>query len=396
MAVALDNFFVSDASRLLNEIYRVTRNRGRMPNLIEKGLLPEGVGYNYQKFISTRSAIVNGVTWVDVEVPDGESNNCAPSITDMSWSGVTKNYIAQQALLRSNPICFVDASRGYQFMQQVADIQKNFVDNVFEAWDDKDKEAFFVNAGHKVVVDSSLTDFQNASDFGNVQATSQITQSVLDIIYQNLIQDGAGEDAYAYANGAPLLTAMMSMEASRTIIKQDASVRQDFRFAEEAYGKEATLMKAWGIDKAYAGFLHMIDNRMPRYNWQGGAYVEVPYWLNQSATIGQQSVVNPAYKNAQYEDIFIWHPKVVKRLTPKAPHSVGSDTSFEAVPYSGEIVWRNIPNGDPTSAEFNPLGNIGRYWSQMMVAYEPGITQWGYILRSQRCNNLDSLACYGR
>lgn len=365
-----------------------------MSNLIERGILPEGVGFSYQKFLSTRSAITAGVTWTDVDAPNGTSNNCTPTITDMSWSGVTKNYVAQQALLRSDPICFADASKGYMFEQQVANNKKNLVDNIYEMWDDKDKEAFFINAGHKVVCNAALTDYENATDFGATQATYQITQSVLDILYTNLIQDGAGEDAYAYANGAPLITAIMSMERSRDIIKQDDSVRQDFRFAEENFGKEATLMKAWGIDKAYAGFLHCIDNRMPRWNWDGSGYVTVPYWQDSSATIGTQSNVNPNYKTAQYEDIYLWHPKVVKRLTPPAPHSVGADTSFESVPYSGEIVWRNIPNADSTSTEFNPLGNIGRYWAQAVAAYEPNVTQWGYVIRCRRCPTVDQTTCY--
>jgi hypothetical protein len=393
----LQNYFAADPSRLLHEVSRVTRNRGRISNLIEKGLLPEGVGYNYQKLVSTRSAIVSGVTWTDVDTPNGESNNCAPTVTEMNWSSDTNNYKAQQALLRSNIICFADVSKGYLFEQQVANIQKNFVDNIYEAWDDQDKLNYFTNAGHKVlIVNGNILDTQDATDFPAVQSTSQITQSVLDVIYENLIQDGAGEDAYAYSNGAPLLTMLTSMGNSRAIIKQDASVRQDFRFAEEGFGKEATLMKAWGTDKAYAGFMHCIDNRMPRFNWSGGDYVPVPYWQDSSATIGQKSNVNPAYTNAQFEDIYIWHPKVVKRLTPKAPHSAGGMTSFEAVPYSGEIVWRNIENDDITSPAFNPLGNQGRYYAQMVAAYEPNVTQWGYILRVQRCNNLDQSACYGR
>ncbi len=391
---ALENWFVSDASRLLMDIDRVLRNRGKMSSLIEKGTLPTGVGFAYQTAVSTRSAITGGVTWTDVDAPNGTSNNCTPTITDMSWSTNVLDYNAQQALLRSDPICYADASKGYLFEQQVANNKKNLVDNIYEMWDDQDKLNYFTLAGHKVVTNAALTDYENATDFGATQATYKITQSVLDIIYTNLIQDGAGEDPYAQANGAPLFTALMSMERSRDIIKEDASVRQDFRFAEENFGKEATLMKAWGINKAYAGFLHVIDNRMPRFNWNGSGYVPVPYWRDTAATVGLQSNVNPNYKTAQYEDIYIFHPKVVKRLTPPAPSSVGADTSFEAVPYNGEITWRNIPNGDSASAEFNPLGNIGRYWAQAVAAYRPDITQWGYIIRTRRCPTVDVAPCY--
>lgn len=390
----LDAWFVQDASRLLMDVDRVLRNRGKMSSLIEKGTLPTGVGFNYQTAVSTRSAITGGVIWTDIEAPNGTTNNCTPAITDMSWSTNVLNYGAQKALLRSDPICYDDASKGYLFEQQVANNKKNLVDNIYEMWDDRDKLAFFQNAGHKLVCDASLTDFENVTDFGAVQATYKITQSVLDIVYTNLVQDGAGEDPYAQANGAPLFTALMSMERSRDIIKEDASVRQDFRFAEENFGKEATLMKAWGINKAYAGFLHVIDNRMPRFNWNGSAYVQVPYWQNSNVTVGQASNVNPAYKSAQFEDIYIFHPKVVKRLTPPAPSSVGADTSFMSVPYNGEITWRNIPNADPASPEFNPLENTGRYWSQAVAAYRPDVTQWGYIIRCRRCPEVTAAVCY--
>ena len=63
------------------------------------------------------------------------------------------------------------------------------------ASDPGDKDMYFANAGHKIVNDGSYTDFTDASDFGNVQATNRLTQSALDYIYQMLENDGAGEDA---------------------------------------------------------------------------------------------------------------------------------------------------------------------------------------------------------
>jgi hypothetical protein len=85
----------------------------------------------------------------------------------------------------------------------------------------------------------------------------------------------------------------------------------------------------------------------------------------------------------------------VKRLTPKAPHSVGADTSFNAIPYNGEITWQNIKNDDINSVAFNPLGNQGRFYAQMLAAYEPNLINYGYIIRAQRCNVVSSSPCYG-
>jgi hypothetical protein len=394
MSTPLDLYFEQDASRLVGDVNRVMRNRGKMSMLMERGELPEGIGFNYQTAISERSAIVNGVTWSAVSTPNGSTNNCTPTITDMGWASSLKSYSAEQALLRSDRICFTDAARGYLFDQQVGNIQKNFVDNVFEAWDDRDKLAYFTNAGHKIVADSALTDYENATDFGPTQATYKITQSILDQIYVDLVQDGAGEDAYAYSNGAPLFTVLMSMERQTDIFNEDTTVRQVLEYAEMGKGYEGTLLQAWGIKRNFRGFMHLIDNRMPRFNWADGDYVPVPYWQNTAGHIGDISNVNPAYKSAQYEDMYIWSPKVVKRLMPKAPHSVGGDTSFDAVPFSGELTWRNIAEADPESPEFNPLSNMGRFWSALMVAYAPNVVRYGYILRVRRCPTVTASTCY--
>jgi hypothetical protein len=337
-----------------------------------------------------------GVTWSEVVTPDGSQNNCVPTVTDVGWASSIKNFTAFQALLRSYRICFADASRGYSGERQIRNIQDNFMDTVFEAWDDRDKDMYFANAGNKIVNDGSYTNFTDAADFGAVQATNRLTQSALDNIYQMLENDGAGEDAYGTDNGAPLYTAIMSMGRQTDLFNNDTTVRQTVEYATMGEGQGAQLMKSWGVKRNFRGFMHVIDNRMPRYNWSNGAYVRVPFWLNTPAHLGptDKSIPNPAYQTAQYEDVFIWHPKVMKRLMPKAPHSMGADTSFENAPYDGEIVWRNILNGDATSPEYNPMGNFGRYYAPMMAAYEPNLTRLGYILRVRICQNVTSSTCY--
>lgn len=395
MATPLDLYFQSDTNRLVGEISRYARIRGRLSALINKDILPEGIGYNYTAVISERSSPVGGAIWTDIETPDGTTNNCVPPVTDVEWATNLKNFIAAQALIRSDRICFVDAVRGYLFREQVANIQKNFADNIVDFWEDRDKEAFFINAGNKVIADAGMTTFTNTSDFGAVAPTSAATQSYLDQIYVQLDQDGAGENAYGRANGAAQYTAIMSQEAHRNIIRENADVRQDIRFAEMGNGNKSQLLQSWNIDRSYGGFMHLIDDKMPRWDLVGGQWVRRPFYANQAANQGNASVVNPAYKYAKYEDIFIWHPDVITRMTPKAPHSLGSGTEFESIPYNGEVTWRNIPNGDVSQPEANPMGNWGRYWAQLQAAYKPNLTRYGYILRVKRCFNIQQNLCAG-
>lgn len=395
-ASPLDNWFEADASRMVGDVDRYRRSKGMMSALLEKDVLPEGIGYNYTVPISERSNPEGGVTWSEVITPNGTQNNCVPTVTDIGWASSLKNFTAYQALLRSERICFEDAARGYMGQKQIRNLQDNFMDYVFEAIDDRDKAMYFLNAGHKIVNNADFTDFTDATDFGAVQATNRLTQSSLDNIYAMLVNDGGGVDAYATDNGAPLFTVMMSMQRQRDLFNEDTTVRQTIEYATMGQGEKALLLQSWGVKRNFRGFMHLIDNRMPRFNWSGGDYVEVPFWVSSAAHLGpgDKATPNPAYFSAQYEDVYVFHPKVIKRLMPKPPHSLGADTSFESVPYDGEIVWRNIPNGDSASAEYNPLGTFGRYYAPMQFAHEPNLTRLGYILRVRACNPITSSTCY--
>lgn len=386
----LDNWFVQDASRLAGEVFRIQRAKGRVSALMQKGPLPDGMGFNFVTPIVKRSNPTGGVTWYDVAQENGTTNNCVPNASVLSPATTTLSYSAVQARIVSNDICFEDARMGYNFMEQVAAQRENFVGVVVDTWEDRDKLAFFTNAGHKIVFDGSLTE-SNSSTMPLVAPSYQINQALLDVLYNRIIQDGGGMEPYAMANGVPLITAVMSMEANRTLIRGDASIRQDFNYADMGKGTQSTLLQSWGIDRAYGGFVHVIDVRMPRFNFVGGAWVEVPYYTNQATTIGVEAVVNPAYNNAEYEDLYLWHPQVVKRLVPKPIGSVGADTRGTPVNFNGDITWLNIPN-----KETNPLGNIGFWNASLKAAYKPEKVQYGYVVRFKRCPQVIGEECvYG-
>jgi len=392
----LDNYFVQDQSRLEGMIYQQQRVKGRVSALIRKGVLPEGMGYNYQTLVWQRSLPTGGSTWVDVSQENGTANNCVPNPQDLLPASTQYSWGAQLQMIWSNRICFEDLRRAWDAKDQLAKLYKNFVDQVVDEWENKDKERFFYFSGHKMIANTSLTENVNSTQMPLTPPTTRPIQTVLDIVYNRIIDDGGGEQSYAQANGAPQLTAIMSMEAHRDIIKEDASTRQDFRFADMGEGGASTLLKSWGIDGAYGGFMHVIDNKMPRYNWTGSAWSDpIPYYLSVPTTNGNMAIPNPAYQNAGYEDMFIWHPEVVNRRMPKPRSSYGSKTGTDPVLWNGDIIWQNEVNLDSSSPAFNPLGNWGRYISAMQGAWQPGLTNLGYTIRFARCNAIVNNGCYG-
>lgn len=391
-----DNFMAQDASRLTDKIYGINRAQGRISALIEKGEIPEGAGYNYNTVLYMRSVNSGGNGWQAINQENGTSNNCVTQPDTINPASNLISWNAEGRQMRSNTICFEDLRRAYNVREQLDFQHENFARNIVDVWEDRDNKAFFDNAGYHIIGNASLT--QNFGIGAGMPLTAPTTrgiQGILDVLYERLSVDGAAEEVYAMADGQPLITAIMSQQQHRNIIKEDASVRQDFNYADMGSKFAATLLKGWGGDmKAYGGFHHVVNIRQPRYDWVGGAWVQRSYYTDASATIGTAAVVNPQFTNAAYEDIYLWHKQVVKRNMPNPGSSYGSGTSFDPVKWNGAVVWVNVKNTDNNSAEYNPFGSVGRYYSALQAGYQPIKSQYGICIRVQRCSKFTLSSCY--
>lgn len=388
MADALDQYFISDASRIQGKIERIMRARGRVSALMQKETLPDGIGFNFSTVVVKRSNGVGG-GWQAVATPDGTGNNCVPTATVVSPAMTQLSYSAYQTRVDSADICFTDLRAAYDAKDQLAGIHDNFEGNIVDTWENQDKALFFQNAGHKIVFNASLTETTNGTTMPAVVATSTINQGLLDVLYNRIVQDGGDMETYAKSQGAPIIPAILSMEAHRTIVKGDDSIRNDFRWADSGKGVAgATLLQSWGIDRTWGGFMHVIDVKMPRYDFVDGAWVERPFYTTQATTIGDEAIVNPAYEAAEFEDLYLWNPNVVTRQVPKMPTSFGSGSSAKAVNYNGAVQWLNI-----LDKTLNPYGTIGFYSSLLYAAYKPKKTQYGFAVRFKRCPNVVTTDC---
>jgi len=386
----LNNIFASDTTRLQGRVYQLLRAKGRVAALIKKESFPNGIGFNPITVNTLRSNPVGGSGWVTVAQEDGTANNCMPEPSVVTPALSTIAYTIEQQLTKSAPICLTDARFGYMFQEQVKNNRENFVATIVDTWEDRSKYWYQYWSAHKIINNASQTEGSGTA-FPNVEATYIASQEQLDPLWTRIMQDGGGEEPYAMSNGAACIPAIMSPDAHRAIIKGSASVREDFRFAQMGKGYEgAQLLQSWGVDKPYGGFMHVIDYRMPRYNFVAGAYVQVPYYTTASSTIGGlQSVLNPDYESANFEVIYLFHPEAVIRQTPAPMGSVGSDTKFLAANYNGDIVWRNIPNETT-----NLMENTGVWAAQLMAAFKPSVKRnYAYSLMVRRCPQITGTTC---
>lgn len=386
----LEQQFASDPSRLQGKVRRLERAKGRVSTLMKKEVLPRGMGYNLVSLGTLRSNPVGGAGWQTMATPDGSTNVCMPDPSVVTPALNTLSYAPQEYVVKTAPICSIDASMSYEYAQQVMNIRENFAGTIVDVWEDKSKEMFQYWSGQKIIFNSSVTT-GTGTTFPNVAATYAASQELLDPLWEQIIQNGGWEEPYAYSNGQPLIPAIMSPEAHRTIIKGSSSVREDFRFAQMGKGREgADLLQAWGVDRPYGGYMHIIDPKMKRYNFTGGVYVEVPYYADSSSSIGgPSSIVNPDYITAGYEVMYLYHPEAVVRQTPTPIGSVGSDTKFMATDYNGSIVWRNIPNETT-----NLFENSGVWAAQLIAAWKPTVKrQFAISVMVKRCPAIVGTGC---
>jgi hypothetical protein len=298
-----------------------------------------------------------------------------------------KTYSAYQKLIRSHKICFNDAQAGYLFEQQVRNFERNMVDEVVDNIEERDTISFIQNCKFKMILNSAMSYNTNSSETGwpTTAPTSRLTQDFLDAVHTQISQDGAEEfGAIGMSRGAPVYGVIMSQEQSRNVIGKDSTMLQNYQYADMGMGKNATLLKGWGADKELRGWQHIINNKMPRYDLVGGVWTRRSFYTTETANIGDAAEVSSLYKNAQYELVIIWHPDVAIRQMPSAIGSVGGMTSGSAVNYDGSIIWKNIENADPSSDEYNPLGNQGRYYAPMYFAYKSEYPRYGFAVLVQR------------
>lgn len=394
MPESINDSFVQDQSRLLGEVNMLKRLKGRMSALMDKGTAEEGVGFNYQSLLHDRSTSADSAIWTSVQANNGSlspPNTCEPAYLDCGSASTVYNYQMIQTATRSNQLCMLDVRAAYNFQEQVMATRNNFRDLIVDMWERQDKTAFFQLPGHKLVANAALTDYFGQTDFGGALPTSRMTAGIMHYIYNWQNRNAGGEEAVAMKDGAAQFIMIMSSEQQQGVIQNDPAVRQDIRFAQMGEGEAGWLLQSWNVDRPYAGFMTVIDDKMPRWNYNYGTaqYVEVPFYAQAATTVGTKIYPNPAYAAAAYEDVYVWMKETIRRDMPKPFGSGGSDAKFNPVNFNGEINWVNERSNND-----NPLGLLGRWIARLAAQYRPGKPIYAWTIRVQNCSVAYLSPCY--
>lgn len=388
-------------TRETNRILPIFRERGRVRswwaslggNGLKSEPWPEEFGDTASRNILERTIPNRDSDWQPIAansaVPTDEGT-CVPSAAIVKTASTLRTTQLYQEAMDTDWLCVNDVRSALNFKRQVAHMLKNLSDNVTDWWEERNRSQYVALAQNKLVFNPDLpvkTNGTTLTDFPLELPTSTITQKYLNRLRVILQHNAAGTDGGAYGreDGGDVFAVIMSTDMQEALFTTSDRINRDRRYAEAP-----KLLKAYGVDRSYQGWFHIIDNKAPRFDFVNGAWVNRPFYANSATTKGNRAVVNPDYEAAEYEMVIPFLKTIVTRMIPRSFPSAGSGASFKPWNYAGTPMWVN--EYDRVCNKYKTNG----YWSVLMqAAYMPEKIEdgWG-ILCKRPCNSdLEMVTC---
>lgn len=421
---AINNVLVQEANRINDDIFRRTVHTSPWIDLIKQTAFRDGQGYQqttlvYDRAIPTTGTAGNtaGVTWHDIALveasntfntslktgrnlladstkelagPSGADTDADGAMDDdarsyINFSRQLKQYTLKRAVIESPKISLEDLRFAAYRQEQIRAIMDLMTEAVRYTWENRYRDEFDRVCDNLVLAKTSASSFVTAQegletttydvDANNddtCDITANISNALLDKIYNQMVRKGAASEAYGRENGRPVFALVCSSNASRSL-QIESEYRDDVRYNN---ARVSELIAPLGVEKSFRGFYHLIDDLAPRYTFDSATdkLVRVlPYTVT-----GGITSVNSAYEDADYEAAYVIHPHVCESQIPN-PFSGAGAIKFNPVNYRGQFKWTNIPD-----AVRNPDGTVGFFRGVLASATRPIKTDFGYVLVYKR------------
>lgn len=390
MALSLNDKLARNTSNLAGKIYSTTINTSVWNKMVPKEEWQGGLSDSQRVLTVERNLPANIDSWTNVAVNNGSTNTCALAADIVPRGNTERSYSLVAKAQESDRVCVNDTRNAWMVEEQIAKMFNGLKRVVAYTWKRRAMTEYTRIAANKVVATHGLP--FNDTDFPGIAATSTLTQKILNIYYQYLLQLGAPEDGgmIGRMDGRPQFMLITDMATSDDIMREDGNVNA-FLW-NDARVKE--LLGPLGVDRSFRGFTHVIDTLPRRYTFSGGVYTEVQPYEEVAASTGTKQVLSAAYMAAPYTDSVIFLPSVMCFKHPRPISTVGSGTAFQPHTYVGDFKWLNVENVDSTSPYYNPDREWGFYRAKMMSATKPIFPEHGIVIRHLRCpSDIGHQAC---
>lgn len=421
---AINTILAEEANRIGQDIYTRTLHTSPWMDLLKQTAFPDGMGYQLTTLIYDRALPVTsiggttaGVNWTNLGTLNADANRFGtPSIeqplkdaaydiqggrggagngttgadgnsTDqrayINFAKRLKNYSLKRAIIESPRIALEDLRFAAYRQEQLRAIMDNMTTATRFTWENRNRDEFEVVSDNLVVCKATSTGFvkdretisvvgsDSSASSSALLASANISNAVLDKAYFQLVRKGAGSNSYGKENGRPVFALVCSSEASYAL-QTEAGFRDDVRYNAS---KVSDLIAPLGVEKAFRGYYHLVDDLAPRFTIESNLYVrQQPYSVSAISAVTD----NASYETAPYELAFIIHPEVMEYQVP-TPFSGSNGITFNPLNYRGDFKWTNILN-----EVTNPDGNNGFFRGVLASASKPIKTDFGYAILFQR------------
>lgn len=405
---AINTILTEEANRIGSDIHAQTLHTSPWMDLIRKSEFPSDMGYQLNTIIYDRTlplidanadgaadGTTIGLGWTALGNPETGPRAgflASPSVKEtigaqkgksiIDFTRTLKTYSLSRAVVESPRINIEDLRFAAHRQEQLRAIMDLLKESTRFSWEERYRDEYdrICDNAINCRASGSLTPttgglFTGVSGtataaIANIAdtyvATANISNKVLDGVYFRLVRQGAGAKAYGRENGRPVFGLVLSSEASYAL-QTEAGFRDDVRYNS---AKVSDLLAPLGVEKAFRGFYHLIDDLAPRFSDGGTTYTRVPAY----ALVSNVVVPNPDYETALFEAAYVLHEEVMESLIP-APITGVQGLSFNPVNYKGDFRWTNIPD-----ATYNPDGTIGYFRGILASASKPIKTNFGYAI----------------
>lgn len=328
---------------------------------------------------------------------DNSDGNTGDTRSYINWARKLKNYTLMRGVVESPKISLDDLRFAAYRNEQLRAIVDLMADASKFIWEDRYRDEFERVAANFVPCLSASTpilttvdaDTDNTADdafegykitnldpvysgAGNSDITpsANISNAILDKIYNRLVRGGAGMNAYGRENGRPVFCLVCSPEAS-LFLQRESGIRDDIRYNN---AKVSDLIAPLGVERSFRGFYHLVDDNAPRFTISTSTITRV---RPQSISSGVVSD-NASYDTADYEAAYVMHQDVMHSQIPN-PLSGTAGLTFDPTNHRGDFRWTNIKH-----PVVNPDGTIGFYRGLFDSATKPIKTNFGYVILFKR------------
>jgi len=389
---------------LSNELYGRLVGKSIWTNLVPRAVYPMNTGLTQTTYRLGNIEPTDTPPWEAETIAenDSTSGSCDAPNNTVSWGNDTFTYSPEKTQFAGPILCkeqFTYEHVPEKFLEGYLGRLAMFSDRVLSF---RLQEHYISNtnkyiAGSNVIVPgTSLAPGTTQATLPAVQASSELTQQMLDKIAIQLDNLGAAEQTdptqYGYFDWGPkgaLYTLYISQEASQRITRNDPTLVTIANYSDMGMGEDSILRRRLGAAAQFYNFKHMMNPIPPRWNWNGSAYVRVPVYINVAGTgQGVVSIINPAWEAAEYEGAFVLHPLVMTSHIVE-PEVNPAGLPFDPINYHGE--WKFVVGGYKIGCGADPLDRFGQHYAVFKHAIEKINGDYGYTIIYRRCTNIAPL-----